>query len=145
MANELKRVYGTEKTLEANGASIASNAIGQANDADWSSSDTLDFPDAVFCLMIDTTGAMTVGTTLDLIIRPMNIDGTNDAEAPSATYLHHFAGSFRPTASTAAQYLYVEAKDVPKEGQAWIYNNATGQSVPAGWTLKMKPMSRAPS
>ena len=53
MANEAIYAWGTEKTLEASGASFANGAIVQANDASYSTvADGANFPDAVFVLKI---------------------------------------------------------------------------------------------
>lgn len=142
MANEIINAYGTQKTLEANGASISNNAIGQANDADYSNSDTNDFPDAIIAFSGAYSVAPTAGKSIDIIIRPLNFDSTNDAPSPSATYLQHKFGEFVPDASTSTQYLWCRVKDIPREGQVWLYNNATGQTISAGWTLKLTPVAR---
>lgn len=145
MANELKFARGVQKTLEANGAAIANNAIGQADDADYLAIDTGDFLDAEFALLVNFTVAPTADRSIDLIIRPLNIDGVNDAPAPTATYRIEMFAFFVPNAATGAQYLRAIARNVPKEGQVWLYNNGTGQSMPLGWTLKMTPLTVAPT
>lgn len=143
MANEIRRLYGTQKTLESSGASIASAAIGQATTG-YSSTDTLDYPDAVFALTCAFGGAPTAGTTISLVIAPQNIDGTSDAAAPTASYVHHFFGSFAHNGAAASQTLYCEVQNVPKEGIVWLFNNATGQTLSSGWVLKMTPLSYQP-
>ncbi len=145
MAGETIRVYGTQKTLEANGAAIANNAIGAADDATVSQADTSDYPDGVFVLMGNFTTAPTANRTIDLIIQPLDIDGTNDAPDPTATHLHHHMGVFRPKAVTGAQYMYCEVFNLPRAFKAWLYNNNTGQSLPAGWTLKFTPLALKPA
>lgn len=142
MAGEVIRVYGTQKTLEANGAAIANNAIVAADDATVSQADTSDFPDGLFALMAAYTTAPTANRTIDLVIQPLDIDGTNDAPDPTATHLHHVVGVFRPKPATGAQYMYCEVPELPRAWKAWIYNNNTGQTVPVGWTLKFTPLSR---
>ncbi len=143
--NDLKVVYGTVKTLEASGASVANNVIAQANDADWSSTDTADFPHATFALSVTFSVAPTENAGIDLVLRRMNVDGTNDELAPEATRLVHYEATFVVDNITTIQYMAEDVLKVPKEGQAWIYNNATGQTISAGWTLKMTPFSYAPT
>jgi hypothetical protein len=140
MAGEIKRVYGTVKTLEASGASIATTAIGVADDELWATADTGDFPDAIFVLTCAFGGTPTAGTTIDLILMPHDIDGTTDAVVPTATYRNHYFGSFLPSTS-ASQTLYLEVANLPKAGRAYIYNNSTGQTLSTGWTLKLTPLS----
>lgn len=146
MANEIQRVYGSDVTLEASGASIANNAIAQANDADYDLSDDTpaDYVDGEFVLTCAFGGTPTANTSVALIIRPMNIDGTTDAPAPTATYLVEFAGSFFVTGS-ASQTLRCYAPNIPRVGQAYLYNNGTGQTLSSGWVLKMRPVSYRPA
>jgi hypothetical protein len=147
MAGEAQRVYGTQITLEANGASIANNAIGQADDAnvDLSDDTPADSFDGEFALTVNYSVAPTAGTSISLILRPLDIDGTTDAPAPTATYLNEFFGSFLPNAATGSQTLRCFATDVPREFAAYLYNNATGQTIPAAWTLKFTPVTYKPA
>lgn len=145
MANEAKFVYGSQATLEANGGSIASGAIGTADDLSYSTTQTADFPDAVFALMVNYSVAPTADKSIDLFLVPQDIDSTNDAQDVTTTFLRYFYGAFVPKAQTGAQYIYLEAFNIPKGAKAMLYNNATGQTIPAGWTLKMTPRSIGPS
>ena len=142
MAGEIKRVYGTQKTLQSAGSTVASGSISAAASSTYATADSADYPDAVFALTIAPASAVTANTSIDLVLRPLNFDGTSDASVPTATYLHHYFGSFRPT-SSGSQTLYLEARDVPKEFEAYIYNNATGQAT-GSWTLKVTPASYVP-
>lgn len=143
MATEVRRVYGTQKTLQTSGTTVASGALSAAAAAVYAQADTLDFPDAVFALTIAPGAAVTAGSSIDLVLRPLDIDGTTDAPVPTASYLNHFVGSFRPTGS-GSQTLYLEVRDVPRAAEAYILNNATGQATGA-WTLKMTPLSYQPT
>lgn len=147
MANETQRVYGTQVTLEANGSSIANNAIGQADDAnvDLSDDSPADSFDGEFALTVNYSSAPTAGTSISLILRPLDIDGTTDAPAPTASYLVELFGSFVPIASTGAQTLRCFATDIPREFAAYIFNNGTGQSIPSGWVLKFTPVTYRPA
>lgn len=142
MAGEVIRTFGTPKTLEASGASIASGAIGQANDASYStSSDGANFPDAEFVLSFAFGTAPTENGSLVLVARLLNIDSTNDAEAPEATRTDRFIGSFVVNNVTTTQYAALFARNVPREADYYILNTGTGQTLSAGWTLKVTPMT----
>lgn len=146
MAGEMTVVYGTPKTLEAAGTSIANNALGQADDADYSvSSDGGGYPDAEFVAALAFGTAPTEGTVVALYARPLDIDGTNDSEAPEAARPTYFVGSFVVNNVTSTQYISLLARDLPAKASYYLHNNATGQTISAGWTLKVAPRSYAPA
>ena len=148
MANEAIYAYGTQKTLEASGASFASGTLLQANDAAYSTdTDGAGFPDAVFVLKIQFGTTTSIeNKAVSLFARPLNIDGTNDAPVPTATYTEKFIGAFVLSASAAStdQYLAIEAYNLPKEAEYYIANGS-GQVASAGWSLKVTPRSYKPS
>lgn len=148
MANELIYVWGTQKTLEASGASCANTAIVQANDASYGVvADGSSYPDAIFAFRGQFATVTSIeNKTIDLYVRPLNFDGTNDAPAPTATYTQKYLGSFVLQASSANtdQYLSLVAYDVPAEGDYYIINNS-GQTLSSGWTLKVTPRSYKPA
>ena len=146
MANEAVVKLGTPKTLEANGASIANTAIGQADDATYGIvADGASYPDAEFVLAVAFGTNPTVNTTIDLYAQELDIDGTNDTIAPTTTYKQRYIGSFVVAAQTATQYLKVRAYDVPLVASYYLHNNATGQTMSAGWTLKVTPRTIGPA
>src|SRR5687768_10551796 len=112
MAGEPKRVFATALTLEANGASIANNAIGQADDDNVLAADHGDYPHAQFVATVSYSVAPTAGTGIDLVLRPLNISGTTDAPAPTATYRRHTVGTFWVNAATGAQTLLLDVEFV---------------------------------
>jgi len=148
MANEAILAWGTEKTLEASGASVTSAAIVQANDATYGVvADGASFPDAEFVLRCQWATITSIeNKTLDLYGRELNIDGTSDAIAPTATYTHRYIGSFRISAVAANtdQYMKLIGYDVPKEAEYYLVNSS-GQTVSAGWTLKVTPRTYKPA
>lgn len=142
MSGETILKTGTPKTLEANGASIANNTLAQADDASYSvASDGAYYPDAKFVLAATFATAPTEGTTLALYAQPLGIDGTNDAEAPETTRPTVFIGTFVVNNVATAQYIEMLAQDVPWNASYYIHNNGTGQTVSAGWTLKVTPFT----
>lgn len=146
MAGETIRVYGTAKTLEANGALIANNTVVQADDATYDIvSDGSSYEDGEFVLSFTYATAPTEGTVLALLVRPLDIDGTADAQVPEASRPVRQVGVFVVDNVTTAQYAVCVGRDLPKLGAYYIHNVGTGQSVSAGWTLKVTPRSRKPA
>ena len=146
MANEAIVKLGTTKTLEANGASIANTAMGQANDATYSiTADGAGYPDADFVLNAAFGTAPTINTTLDLYAQELDIDGTSDAQVPTTTYRPRYIGSFVVNSVITAQSLKLHAYDVPLVASYYLHNNATGQTMSAGWSLKVTPRTIGPA
>lgn len=146
MAGETILKFGTPKTLEANGAAITNNALAQADDATYSvSADGSYYPDARFVASFAFATAPTEGTVLALYARPLDIDGTADAEVPEATRPTEFIGSFVVNNVTTTQYAHLMAQSVPWNAEYYLHNNGTAQSVSAGWTLKVTPFTVAPA
>ena len=146
MANEAILKLGTPKTLEANGASIANNALAQADDADYGVvADGSSYPDARFVLVGTFSVAPTENTTLALYARPLNIDGTADADVPETTRPVIYIGAFVVNNVTTAQAMQLMARDVPWEASYYVHNNGTGQTLAAGWTLKVTPCTVGPA
>ena len=146
MSGETILKLGTPKTLEANGSNIANNALAQADDANYSvSSDGAYYPDAKFVASFTFGTAPTEGTVLALYARPLDIDGTNDAEVPETTRPTVFIGTFAVNNVTTTQYAELIAQDVPWNASYYLHNNGTGQTLSAGWTLKVTPCTVAPA
>ena len=146
MSGETILKFGTPKTLEASGASIANNTMAQADDASYSvASDGAYYPDAKFVISATFGTAPTEGTTLALYARSLDIDGTNDSEVPETTRPAVFSGTFTDNNVTTAQYIELVAQDVPWNASYYIHNNGAGQTLSAGWTLKVTPCTVAPA
>ena len=116
MSNEAIVIVGTQKTLEASGASIANNALAQADDASYGIvADGISYPDARFVLTGAFATAPTENTTLALYARPLNIDSTADADAPETTRPTQYIGVFVVNNVTTSQSLVCNAQNVPWE------------------------------
>lgn len=137
---------GTEKTLEANGASIANASIVQADDATYGiAADGGYAPDADFVIAVTFSVAPTINTTIDLYAQELDIDGANAAQAPTSTFKQHYIGSFVVNSVTTPQFLKLRAFDVPLLASYFLHNNGTGQTISAGWTLKVTPRTIGPA
>ena len=146
MSGEMIVVLGTTKTLVSSGASLANNTMSAASAATYDrDTDGGGFPDADIVLAVAFGTAPTVNTTIDLYARELDIDGTGDAVAPTTTYKRRYIGSFPVFNQTAMQYIKISAFDVPKLAEYYIHNNGTGQTISAGWTLKITPRSYKPA
>ena len=146
MSNEAIVKLGTQKTLEANGAAIANNTLAQADDASYSiATDGAYYPDARFVLTGSFATEPTENSTLALYARPLNIDGTADADAPETTRPTQYIGVFAVNNVTTAQSLVLMAQNVPWEADYYIHNNGTGQTLSAGWKLLVTPCTIGPA
>lgn len=147
MTNEAVKVDGTPKTLEANGGSVTSDTVAQANDASYGIvADGASFPHALFVLTFTLASTTSVqNKTINLYARALDISSTNDAESPEsgANYKGRFIGAFVVNDSGSAQYADVEAFDVPRKADYYI-DNQTGQTINSGWTLVVTPFSYKP-
>jgi len=142
MSGERILVKGTAITLEANGASIANNALAQADDATYDiASNGNSYPDGEFVLTGTFATAPTEGAVLALYARPMDVDGTADTEAPETTRPTVYIGSFLVNNVTSAQTIVLRGRDLPFKANYYIHNSGTGQSLSAGWTLKVTPIT----
>lgn len=148
MTNEVIVVWGTEKTLEANGASCASAAIVQANDATYGVvADGSSYPDAEFTLRCQWATITSIENKfITLLARSLNIQSTNDAIAPTATFQNKYIGTFliSAVAANTDQYMTLRAYDVPAEAE-YYFINSSGQTISAGWGLFVKPRSLKPA
>lgn len=142
MAGEVILSFGSSKALEANGASTTNNSVTQANDASYGVvADGSYFPHARFVLGATFATAPTEGTVISLLARPLNIKSNSDTEVPEATRYTQWIGAFVVNNVNTLQYMQCIAYDVPWEADYYIHNDATGQTISAGWTLDVMPFS----
>jgi hypothetical protein len=143
MSGELITVWGSLITLESNGGAIANNSLVLADDATYDVvSQGSSYPDAEFVLSGAFAIAPVENTTLALYARPLDVDGTADSDVPEATRPTVFIGTFSVNNVTTLQTLVLNglfASDVPRLAEYYVHNNGTGQSLSAGWTLKVRP------
>jgi len=144
MANEIKRVYGSAKTLEASGAATNTATAVTADDANYSSSDTNDYPNAIFVLTSAFGSAPTENSIIELLIMPQNVSGSSDVVDAAGSYRPHQYGFFLIDNVSSSSIYYCEAFNIPKEGKAILYNSS-GQQMSSGWSLVMIPFTLAPA
>ena len=145
-ANDLIKVEGTELILESSGVSLTNTSFAQADNDTVAPADNAGYP----LLDFEFQGAWATSTGINngevrLYSRKINFEGASDAPEPDANYPRDLVGSFVPDAVISTQNLVLEG--VPRslrEEQFWI-ENATGQTLSAGWTLKAYPVTHRPS
>ena len=155
MANETKFFYGTQATIaNANGPATSSAQLS-ASVGSYSTTQTSDYPDAVFMLKVASSspfgGTPTAGSTLDLYVVPQQVDGsTGDQVAPATgastdAYKGIYVCSFVLKASNTGSDMYVAfGYGLPKEGTFYLYNGS-GQSLAVNWSLYMTPRTLGPA
>lgn len=132
--------FGTPKTLEANGVSIGNNALALADDATYAVvADGGSRAHAKFVISVTFLVAPVENATIDLLARPLNISGTNDAEVPEVTRPDVYIKSFSVNNVTTTQYIELLAENVPWEAEYYLMNNGTGQTISSGWTMTVTP------
>jgi len=142
--------FGTQDTVTAGGgtSSVANSAFSAAGDVvsgGWTNDD--DAITAAAVLTCAYSVAPTAGTSIALYARLMNIDGTADAITPDSTLRRVPVGVFPVKSQTASQSIPTEI-NLPNHYTSQVYDiyieNSTGQTISAGWTLKITPKAIGP-
>lgn len=142
--------FGTQDTVTVGGGTSAVtntsfSASGDVVSGGWTNDD--DAPMASVVLTCAYSVAPTASTTVDLFARLMNIDSTNDAITPDANNPHVYLGSFPLDDTTSTQYIPLDVR-LPNTYTSQVYEfyikNNGGQTMSAGWTLKVTPKTIGP-
>jgi hypothetical protein len=140
MSGEDIEVRGPRITLAASGAAIANGAVGVASTAPYDKeNDGGGYPDARFLLTLTFSAAPGLNANINLYAQELNVDDNVDAEAPTPQRAGRHLGAFLVSPVTAKQALVLESQNVPLRARYYLYNNNTGQSIAAGWTLRVDP------
>lgn len=148
--NDLIDKFGTQDAITTGTpGSIANAAFSVAGDvAAWTNDDDAQF--AAFVLKCQWATVTSVANKqINLYARLMNIDGTNDAVAPSANRKATCIGVFTVyAAATATDYYFDCIAALPNHYTSQVYEfyieNLTGQTISSGWTLKAMPITPGP-
>ena len=138
--------FGTQDTLGTSSAAVADAAFSVAGDlSTWVNDD--DAPQASVVLLANFTVAPAANTSINLYLRPLDIQSTNDQEIPDANFQHTYVGSFPLNDVTTAQYINIQIS-LPnnQSSQNYEFNveNQSGQSLPAGWDIYVTPKTIGP-
>jgi hypothetical protein len=143
----VRKFSATTITLESSGGTaIANNALSVAagTQYDLTSTDHADTDRAIFTLTCSCATAFTALGAIQIVVRPMDIDGTTDAPVPTTAYPHRVVGHFNMINQTASQTVEATAVNLPRKGEVYLFNTA-GQQVSTGWALKMTPIAYGPA
>lgn len=142
--------FGTQDTVTAGGGTSAVtdgsfSASGDVVSGGWTNDDDAPMASAVLTCAYAT--APTANTSVNLYARLMNIDGTNDAITPDSNNTHVYLGSFPLDDTTSTQYIPLDVR-LPNQYTSQVYEfyieNNGGQTISAGWTLKITPKAIGP-
>lgn len=153
MADESGWKEGTEVTLEESGASTADGVFTAADDVNFLIADNEISTGIqgthlkVRLTTVDTTVNPDVGGVVNVYARPQNIEGTEDGEPPTANYPHTFVCSL-PVDDDQAVTQDIQKSLVknpfPHTECAYYIENQCGQTISAGWNLRVTPQFYAP-
>ena len=139
--------FGTQDTLGTSSAAVADAAFSVAGDlSTWVNDD--DAPQASVVLLVNYSVAPDANSAINLYLRPLDLQSTNDATVPDANFTHIYAGSFPVNDSTVAQYISLQISlpnNATSQNYEFYIENVTGQSIPAAWDLYVTPLTVGPS
>ena len=138
--------FGTQDTLGTSSAAVAINAFSIAGDlSTWPNDD--DAPQASVILLANFSVAPNANSSINLYLRPLNIQSTNDQDVPDVNFQHVFVGSFPLNDVTTAQYINIQISlpnNQTSQDYEFYVENKSGQSLPAGWDIFVTPKAIGP-
>lgn len=142
MAIVRKAHSGGAITLTTTGSALTSGStVASAGDVDLTALTPANYPHIKFALTITfATSTGIENKVVELIARPLNIDGTSDADVPTSTFRHKIVGTFRLKNVTSAQLIECEVFDADPAATYYLYQES-GQASSANWTLKATPFT----
>ena len=145
---------GTEDTVTAGGGTAAvANAAYSVNASivEWTNDD--DAPYASFVLKTQITAQPATAGGVQLMCRLKNIDSTDDEIDITANYSGHYLGNFvtgaAMSSTTTNYFIQLGPVELPLKNVSQVYDfyllNSCGQTLTAGWTLKVTPLAYGPN
>tara|TARA_R110000851_G_scaffold174117_1_gene320384 strand:- start:31 stop:486 length:456 start_codon:yes stop_codon:yes gene_type:complete len=138
--------FGTQDTLGTSSAAVADAAFSVAGDlSTWTNDD--DVVSASVTLLANFSVAPTANTSVNLYLRLLDVQSTNDGTVPDANFQHTYVGSFPLNDSTVAQYITIDIclpNSVTSQQYEFYVENQSGQSLPAGWDIYVTPKAIGP-
>ena len=136
------QVFDTLENLDDTSSAVADDAFSVAGDL-LVFTNTFDGPTSATVFSPTYSIAPDTNSSVLLFAQALNIDGgTGDAPTPSKDYLHDLVGSIPVVDITSIQHnkyaIILEGVKSAQEYQFYIWNR-TGQSIPAGWTIRITP------
>jgi len=138
--------FGTQDTLGTSSAAVANAAFSIASDlSTWVNDD--DAPMASVTLLANFAVAPAANTLVNLYLRLLDVQSTNDGTVPDANFQHTYVGSFPLNDSTVAQYITIDIglpNAKTSQNYEFYVENSSGQSLPAGWDIYVTPKAIGP-
>ena len=139
--------FGTQDTLGTSSAAVANDAFSIAGDlSTWTNDD--DAPQASVILLANFSVAPDANSSINLYLRPLNIQSTNNQDIPDANFQQTYVGSFPLNDTTAAQYINIQISlpnNQTSQGYEFYVENKSGQSLPAAWDIFVTPKTLGPA
>ena len=138
--------FGTQTTVTGTTATVADGAFSVTGDI-VQFTNTDDAPQASVVAMLDWAVAPDANSSVNLYVRSMNIDSTNDQDVPDANYQNVYVGSFPINDVITNQYIPIDISlpnTVSQQVYEFYIENQTGQTIQASWTLKVTPKTLGP-
>lgn len=136
--------FGTQDTITGSGATVADAAFGAAATT-WTNDD--DAPMASIVLDCSFTTAPDANSSVNLYLRLLNVESTNDQDVPDANFQHVYAGSFPLNDVTTQQWCPITIT-LPNNATSQQYNfyieNNGGQTMDSDWDLHITPKTYGP-
>lgn len=144
--NDAIQSRGTQKTIASSlSGTVSNNAISAVLTNGYTAADTVGKPDAEFAAKLVFGANPTENSTVDLYVRAKNIQSTNHSEAPTTTYKPRFVCSFTIKGGQTTTWADGFGSNLPKEGDFYLFNNNTGQTLQTTCELYMTPITLGPS
>ena len=138
--------FGTQDTLGTSSSAVANAAFSVAGDlSTWVNDD--DAPQASVVLLANFSVAPTANSSINLFLRLLDVQSTNDQDVPDANFQHVYAGSFPLNNVTTAQYIPIVISlpnNITSQNYEFYVENQSGQSLPAGWDIFVTPKTIGP-
>ena len=138
--------FGTQDTLGTSSAAVADAAFSIAGDlSTWTNDD--DAVRASVTLLANFSVAPTANTSVNLYLRLLDVQSTNDGTVPDANFQHTYVGSFPLNDSTVAQYITIDISlpnGYTSQQYEFYIENQSGEILPAGWDIFVTPKAIGP-
>ena len=98
-------------------------------------------------LLANFSVAPDANSVVNLYLRPLDVQSTNDGTVPDANFQHMYAASFPLNDSTVAQYITVDIalpNAYTSQQYEFYVENKSGQSLPAAWDIYVTPKTIGP-
>jgi len=150
-AKDLVDKFGTQTVVDSGATASVLNASFSASADQLVFTNTDDVPNAVFVLSCQWAVLPTDNSVINLYARKLNVDGVNDTAIPDAANLDQYIGAFVADGTVAVvttAFLTTAVLALPNHvsGQQYEFyiENQSGQTISAGWTLKLTPLTIGP-